>query len=71
MPHSLPASSSTNGGDHDQNTFEIYASGTQITVKMNGVVTASISDGKTHAGRIGLQFNGGPIKFRKLLVREL
>jgi hypothetical protein len=53
------------------NTFEIYAKGGHITVKMNGVVTASISDGKTHDGRIGLQFNGGPIKFRKLLVREL
>ena len=53
------------------NTFEIYANGTEITVKMNGVVTASIKDAKTHDGRIGLQFNGGPIKFRKLYVREL
>ena len=53
------------------NTFEIYARGTQITVRMNGVVTASINDAKTHDGRIGLQFNAGPIKFRKLLVREL
>jgi len=53
------------------NTYEIYAKGTQITVKLNGVTTASIQDAKTHEGRIGLQFNGGPIKFRKLLVREL
>ena len=54
------------------NTFEIYARGTQITVKLNGVITASILDAKnTEAGRIGLQFNGGPIKFRKLQVREL
>jgi hypothetical protein len=54
------------------NTFEILAKGTQITVRMNGVVTASIQDAKnTSEGRIGLQFNGGPIKFRKLLVREL
>ncbi|MGH8633880.1 MAG: 3-keto-disaccharide hydrolase [Burkholderiales bacterium] len=53
------------------NTYEIYAKGTQITVKLNGVVTASIQDAKTHEGRIGLQFNGGPIKFRKLLVKEL
>jgi hypothetical protein len=52
-------------------TFEIYAKGTTITVKMNGVVTAAIQDAKTHDGRIGLQFNGGPIKFRKLLVKEL
>ena len=53
------------------NTYEIYAKGSQITVKLNGVVTVSIQDAKTHEGRIGLQFNGGPIKFRKLLVREL
>lgn len=54
------------------NTFEIYAKGSEITVKLNGVVTASIKDAKnTQGGRIGLQFNGGPIKFRKLQVKEL
>ncbi len=54
------------------NTFEIYAKGTQITVKMNGIVTVAISDAKnTKDGRLGLQFNGGPIKFRKVLIKEL
>jgi len=54
------------------NTFEIFAKGAQITVKLNGVITASIMNAKnTETGRIGLQFNGGPIKFRKLQVREL
>jgi hypothetical protein len=54
------------------NTFEIVAKGTQITVKMNGVVTASIQDAKnTQEGRLGLQFNGGPIKFRKLAIKPL
>lgn len=53
------------------NTYEIYAKGSEITVKLNGVVTVSAQAAKTHEGRIGLQFNGGPIKFRKLLVREL
>ena len=53
------------------NTFEIYTKGTQITVKLNGIVTVSTSSAKTHDGRIALQFNGGPIKVRKLLVREL
>lgn len=54
------------------NTFEIVAKGSTITVRMNGVQTAHITDAKnTDAGRIGLQFNGGPIKFRKLLVKEL
>jgi Domain of Unknown Function (DUF1080) len=53
------------------NIFEIYAKGTEITVKLNGVVTVSTQNAKAHDGRIGLQFNGGPIKFRKLLVKEL
>lgn len=54
------------------NTFEITARGAEIIVKMNGVTTAHIKDAKnTEAGRIGLQFNGGPIKFRKLTVKEL
>jgi hypothetical protein len=29
------------------------------------------NDGRFPEGRIGLQFNGGPIKFRKLRIREL
>ena len=53
------------------NTYEIYAKSSEITVRLNGVVTVSTQNAKTHEGRIGLQFNGGPIKFRKLLVREL
>jgi hypothetical protein len=38
---------------------------------MNGVVTAHARDGRFPEGPIGLQFNCGPIKFRKLAVREL
>jgi hypothetical protein len=54
------------------NTFEITARGAEIIVRMNGVTTAHIKDARnTEAGRIGLQFNGGPIKFRKLAVKEL
>ena len=53
------------------NTFEIYANGPQITVKFNGVVTVNAQDSRFPEGRIGVQFNGGPIKFRKLLVKEL
>jgi hypothetical protein len=45
--------------------------GSQITVKLNGVVTVSAQDSRFPEGKIGLQFNGGPIKFRKLLVKEL
>jgi 3-keto-disaccharide hydrolase len=53
------------------NTFHVVAKGSEITVKMNGIVTASIQNAKDHEGRIGLQFNGGPIKFRKILVKDL
>lgn len=53
------------------NTFEIYAKGPEIIVKFNGEVTAHANDGRFPDGRIGLQFNGGPIKFRKLLVKPL
>lgn len=53
------------------NTYEIYANGPEITVKLNGVVTVSARDSKSPEGRLGLQYNGGPIKFRKLLVKEL
>ena len=55
------------------NTYEIYAKGTEITVKLNGVVTASTLAAKTHEGRIGIQFNPGtgPIKVRKMMVRPL
>jgi hypothetical protein len=53
------------------NTYEIYAKGPEITVMLNGVVTVSARDGRFPEGRIGIQYNGGPIKVRKLLVREL
>ena len=53
------------------NTYEIYAKGPQIILKLNGTVTVIAQDGRFPEGRIGIQFNGGPIKFRKLLVREL
>ncbi len=54
------------------NTYEIYARGDQITVKLNGVVTAHVNDGRYPSGRIGLQQNeGGAIKWRKVMVREL
>jgi hypothetical protein len=53
------------------NTYEIYARGPEITVRLNGVVTVSVRDSKSPEGRIGLQYNGGPIKFRNLLVKEL
>jgi Domain of Unknown Function (DUF1080) len=53
------------------NTYEIRAKGPDISVKLNGVPTVTANDGRFPEGRIGLQYNSGPVKFRKLLIREL
>ena len=53
------------------NVYEIRAKGPEITLKLNGVQTAVGNDARYPEGRIGLQFNSGPIKFRKVLVRPL
>lgn len=53
------------------NTYVVYANGPEITVALNDVVTVSAQDGRFPEGRIGIQFNGGPIKIRKLLVKPL
>jgi hypothetical protein len=53
------------------NTFEIFAKGPEITVRLNGMVTVSAQDGRFPEGRLGIQWNGGPIKVRKLVLREL
>jgi len=53
------------------NTFEIFAKGPEITVRLNGMVTVSAQDGRFPEGRLGIQWNGGPIKVRKLAIREL
>ncbi|HVP08443.1 MAG TPA: DUF1080 domain-containing protein [Burkholderiales bacterium] len=60
------------------NTYEITARGTELTVKLNGVVTASVKDGKHASGPFALQFGpgvkgaiSGPIKWRKVQIRSL
>ena len=53
------------------NTYEIYAKGPEITVKLNGIVTVSARDDRFPEGRLGIQYNGGPIKVRKMLIKEL
>lgn len=59
------------------NTYEITAKGTRLTVKLNGVQTVDVEDGKWSEGPIALQFAngakeapGGPIKWRKVLIRD-
>jgi Domain of Unknown Function (DUF1080) len=60
------------------NTYEITAKGQQLTVRLNGVETASAQDGKHAAGPFALQYGpgvngveGGPIKWRKVQIRRL
>jgi hypothetical protein len=60
------------------NTYEISAKGSQLTVKLNGVVTASTQDSKHASGPFALQYGagvqgaqGGVIKWRKVQIRPL
>ena len=60
------------------NTYEIIAKGTELTVKLNGVVTVSTQNSKYASGPFALQFGpgvkgvtGGPIKWRKVQIRPL
>ncbi len=60
------------------NTYEITAKGTQLTVKLNGIQTVSVQDGRHASGPFALQYGpgvqgrqGGPIKWRKVQIRPL
>ena len=60
------------------NTYEIYAQGAQMTVKLNGTVTVGLRDSKYASGPFALQFGpgvkgvtGGPIKWRKVEIKPL
>jgi hypothetical protein len=53
------------------NTYEIMAKGDQLTVTLNGVVTADIKNNKFSNGPIALQSSGGVIKFRRVWIRPL
>ena len=60
------------------NTYEISAKGTELTVKFNGIVTASAHDSKFASGPFALQYGfgvkgatGGPIKWRKVQIKPL
>ena len=60
------------------NTYEIYARGDPLVVKLNGIVTSSARDSKHAAGPFALQYGGGvkgapggAIKWRKVMIREL
>jgi hypothetical protein len=60
------------------NTFEIYAKGSQLTVKFNGFVTVNTQDSKHASGPFALQYGfgvkgatGGPIKWRNVQIKTL
>lgn len=59
------------------NVMEIHAKGDDLTVTLNGVVTAHTRNGRNKQGPISLQFGnlpkapGGPIKWRKVEIMEL
>ncbi len=60
------------------NTYEIYAKGSQMTISLNGVVTVHTQDSKHAGGLVTLQYGagvkgatGGPIKWRKVMIKSL
>jgi|SRR5215468_995943 hypothetical protein len=53
------------------NTYEVTAKGRDITVVLNGQVTAKLRNGMFDEGPIALQHGAGAIKFRKVEVKPL
>jgi hypothetical protein len=53
------------------NVMEITAQGDMLTVKLNGVVTASARNSKHAKGHIALQYGSGIVKFRQVLIKPL
>ncbi len=53
------------------NTMDIVADGPRLTVKLDGVQTATASDSSLASGPIALQYAAGVVKFRKVRIREI
>lgn len=53
------------------NLLEITAKGDQLSVKLNGQVTAQARDSKHAKGYLALQYGSGVVKFRKVQIRPL
>ena len=53
------------------NLLEITAKGDQLSVKLNGQVTAQARDSKHAKGYLALQYGIGVVKFRKVQIRPL
>jgi hypothetical protein len=68
----------TNKAGGRWNTYEIEIRGTQMTVRLNGILTATLQRERFAEGPFALQYAagvkgapGGPIKWRKVQVRSL
>jgi hypothetical protein len=68
----------TNKAGGRWNTFEIEARGPVVTVKLNGQQTVVMNNGKFSSGPFALQYGpgvqgavGGPIKWRKVMIKPL
>lgn len=53
------------------NVMEITAQGDLLKVKLNGVETANVRNGKHAKGHIALQYGSGVVKFRQVLIKPL
>jgi hypothetical protein len=53
------------------NTYEISAKGPQLTVRLNGTLTAQAEDAKFTSGPIALQYAAGTVRFRRVQIRKL
>jgi hypothetical protein len=53
------------------NTLELTLRGADMELRLNGQITAKAIDSTHREGRVALQFGGGVVKFRKVLIREL
>ena len=51
------------------NAFYITAKGSRMTVKMNGEPAVEVDNAAFPSGPIGLQYNSGTVKFRKLMIK--
>jgi len=53
------------------NVMEIEAKGDQMTIKLNGKQTVVGHDAKHARGRIGFQYGGGVVRWRKIEIQPL
>lgn len=52
-------------------TMDITADGARLTVKLDGVQTATATDSSLASGPFALQYAAGVMKFRKVRIREI